>query len=103
MSATFERVKASHFQISGKLDRLSVPTLWDKRESLCCGEGITYVDLSGLEHCDSAGMAFLFELFACQSRHGRVLNFVNAPEQLMRLVEVSDLNDILLIEAAKAA
>jgi phospholipid transport system transporter-binding protein len=102
MSATFEQVKGNSFQISGVLDRNSVPTLWSKRESLCCGEGLTTVDLSGLTRTDSAGVAFLFELFACHSRQGRQLNFTNAPDQLMRLVVVSDLEDILPISAASS-
>ncbi|GAA5218882.1 lipid asymmetry maintenance protein MlaB [Corallincola platygyrae] len=103
MSATFDKLGPNKFQITGVLDRNSVPTLWAKREGLCCGDGVTEVNLSKLDHCDSAGMAFLLELYVCHSRHGRELHFVNAPEQLMRLVEVSDLNNILPIEAAQAA
>lgn len=50
----------------------------------------TRLDLAGLTHADSAGLACVLALVAQASRSGRVLRVLNPPESLRALAEVCD-------------
>ena len=53
------------------------------------------VDLSGIGHVDSAGVAVLVDWLATAGYHGRSLTFEGAPPQLVAIARVSGV-DILL-------
>lgn len=55
----------------------------------------TQVDLAGVTRMDSAGAAFLLELTRRARKGGRELRFTGAPEQLRRLLEFLQIDDVL--------
>lgn len=99
MSVEFVPTDTGRFKVSGRLTRDSVVPLWNKRNMLCRASGDIVIDLSELEHCDSAGLAFLFALYSCQGSCNDSLRFVKASEKLMRLVQLSDLDEVLPISS----
>jgi phospholipid transport system transporter-binding protein len=58
------------------------------------GSGV--VDLSGLEHADSAALAVLLALKRRGRAEGRALNFVAVPEKLMSLAKVYGVEDLIV-------
>jgi len=57
-------------------------------------------DLGRLSGASSAVVALMVAWFRYAHAHGKVLSFVNVPEGVMNIVEVSELTDLLPIEAA---
>ncbi|MBS0432354.1 MAG: STAS domain-containing protein [Proteobacteria bacterium] len=53
------------------------------------------LDLAGVDHADSAGLATVLALQAQASRAGRRLAIVNAPEGMLALAEVCDARTLL--------
>lgn len=96
----FVSTSPGQFKVSGRLTRDSVVPLWEQRNMLCSSSGDLQIDLTELEHCDSAGLAFLFALYACQRCRKTGFQFTNASQQLMELVQLSDLDEVLPISAA---
>lgn len=45
------------------------------------------IDLSGVSHCDSAGLAFLIEAKRLCDRNGKSLKIQSAPDQVRALAE----------------
>jgi len=88
---------ADCFELAGELTRNTVPGLWEERQRICCGDERVAISLRQLGRVDSAGLAFLVALRAAHAESGRELHYVDAPEQLMRLVAASGLADALPI------
>lgn len=53
------------------------------------------LDLSGVEHTDSAGLAVVLALLAQASRGGQPLALLHAPEGMLALAEVCDARGLL--------
>ena len=60
-------------------------------------------DLHQLAGASSAVMALMVAWYRYAHAHGKVLSFVNVPEGVMNIVEVSELTDLLPIEASADA
>ncbi|WOT04680.1 STAS domain-containing protein [Shewanella youngdeokensis] len=84
--------------ISGHLDQGAVIRLWDERHELLAPDTDTIV-LSGIEYCDSAGVAFLLELTDFFAARGTSLKLVSASKQLKKFIMLYDLNDFFIEEA----
>lgn len=57
--------------------------------------GAASLDLSGVTHADSAGLAFLLELRRRARDQGRELRFTGAPAQLRQLADFFGLTSAL--------
>ena len=55
----------------------------------------SWLDLAGVEHADSAGLAAVLALLAQASRDGQPLALLHAPEGLLALAEVCDARELL--------
>jgi phospholipid transport system transporter-binding protein len=53
------------------------------------------VDLETLEHCDSAGLAFLIEVKRIAQENGRVSKIINMPEETQALAEFYGISALL--------
>ena len=62
-------------------------------------KGAISVDLSEVVHADSSGLALLLEWQRVARRQKFSISFRNLPEQLMQIARVSELQDILPIQA----
>ena len=84
--------------ISGSLDQQAVISLWNDRHCLLDVD-TAFLQLSSIEYCDSAGVAFLLELVSIFAVRGASLKLVSASEQLKKFIVLYDLNDFFIEEA----
>ncbi|MDB2386682.1 STAS domain-containing protein [Shewanella sp.] len=84
--------------VHGRLDQAAVINLWHNRQGLLTSE-TTLLNLADVEYCDSAGVAFLFELVNIFAKNERSLQLVSASEQLKKLIILYDLKDFFTEEA----
>ena len=59
------------------------------------GGSILNIDLAGIEHADSSGLALLLEWQAMANKHDRRLHITNAPENLLRLAKLCEADKLL--------
>ncbi|MCL1146611.1 lipid asymmetry maintenance protein MlaB [Shewanella sp. 10N.261.52.F9] len=84
--------------VLGRLDQQAVRSLWNGRSSILHPE-TQLLQLSGIEYCDSAGVAFLLELVSMFAAKGVSLKLVSPSEQLKKFIILYDLNDFFVEEA----
>ena len=86
--------------LSGILDRDSLMAFWPKRQSvlgLSSGTShIEQVDVSGLEHVDSTGLAMLVRLKGEAQTHGQTLTIVGVSDNLNTLIDLYGVKTLLL-------
>lgn len=63
-------------------------------------EGPVVIDLSGLEHGNSAAVALLMAWWRDAEHQEKAISFVGAPAALRNIVELSGVSDILPLGAA---
>ena len=86
---------AGRFSLTGILDQKTVPKLWQKRNKLIAEDDNLILDLAGITHSDSAGLAFLTCLQSEVMESQQQLTFINIPNQLQQLIKLSRLEDVL--------
>ena len=72
-------------------------------ESCIDGSESVLFDFGRLAGASSAVMALMVAWFRYAHARGKVINFVNVPEGVMNIVEVSELTEVLPIEASAEA
>jgi phospholipid transport system transporter-binding protein len=87
------------YRLEGELNVDTVPELNEQVKNLTGKEGSVAVDLNGVTHADSAGVAMLVEWYRQARQHGRELHFINLPEQMQAIIRVSSLQQVLPISA----
>ncbi|MGG4606604.1 lipid asymmetry maintenance protein MlaB [Providencia sp. Me31A] len=92
-SLTWE-ITETTLQFTGTLDRDSLMTFWDKRNSLL--DHIENIDVSGLTHVDSTGLAMLVRLKGEFQTKGRPLNVVGTSDNLNTLIELYGVQTMVL-------
>ncbi|MCP3672896.1 MAG: STAS domain-containing protein [Gammaproteobacteria bacterium] len=85
------------FQLSGILDQKTVSKVWPQRAQLKSDKKLV-IDLAGVTHSDSAGLAFLTCIQSDAIKSQQSLSFINIPHQLQQLIELSRLEDVLNTE-----
>jgi phospholipid transport system transporter-binding protein len=82
------------FGVSGRLTFETAPGFLHHTPTLlAAGENVS-VDLSGVTHTDSAGLALLLEWLQQARAAGRKLSFSGFPDQTRRLIDVSGLGEV---------
>ncbi|PHM39756.1 anti-sigma B factor antagonist [Xenorhabdus mauleonii] len=81
--ASWEKTGNTLF-LQGTLDRDSLLPLWQQKSSVL--EGIVNIDVSQLNHVDSAGLALLVRLKGEFQQTGKTLAFSNVGERLNTLM-----------------
>ncbi len=88
---------ANEISLKGMLTFKSVTTIkqaivrWlEKREGVTIG-------LSGVRYSDSSGLALLMEWLRYAKQQNKTLNFVDMPEQMRAIAQVTDLSNILFL------
>ncbi len=76
-----------------------MPALWKQGQARLQG-GVLDVDLSAVEICDSAGVAMLVDWLRLAANSDTRLRYLNAPEQVIAIAEVSDLGQLLWPDSA---
>ena len=83
------------FSLKGELSFDTTPGLLESSQSLFAGAGRMDIDLKGVVHADSAGLALLIEWLRVAERMGKPIRFLNAPAQMMAMAQLTGLDDIL--------
>ncbi|RLA04329.1 MAG: anti-sigma B factor antagonist [Gammaproteobacteria bacterium] len=83
------------YQLTGVLTKQTVTRLWQQRNELIAKENNLIIDLAGVTHSDSAGLALLTCLQKEAIHAKQSLSFINYPLQIKQLIELSHLEDIL--------
>ena len=94
MSAT-ATVQGARLSLNGRLDLDSVP-YFTKPGHNPLTDAVTELDLSGLSHCDSAGVALLLQWVAEAQGQGRSLSLVSVPAKVNALLELYDIEFLTL-------
>ena len=90
-------VPAGHARIGveGTLDFDSVEPLLAETRCQFAGAERLEIDLRGVRHANSAGLALLLEWVELAERQGVSLRLANPPQSLMRLAEVTNVTELL--------
>lgn len=91
---SLERRNEEYF-LSGKLDRDTVPSFWQQRETWVPKDKKVVIDLSKLQRIDSAGMVMLLHFQHYMSQQDQEISFINLPEQLKMLMRLSKVDSLL--------
>ena len=84
--------------IRGNLNKTSIED--ELRDSLQLNAGSDYdIDMALLKTFDSAGLAYLVNQISQQKKTGGELRLINCSEQVLQLIELSELDDILSIKS----
>ncbi|TKB51245.1 STAS domain-containing protein [Ferrimonas sediminicola] len=94
MSAT-ACVQGIRLSLNGRLNLDSVP-YFTKPGHNPLTDAVTELDLSGLSHCDSAGVALLIQWVAEANAQGRTLTLVAVPDKVKALLELYDIEFLTL-------
>jgi phospholipid transport system transporter-binding protein len=83
------------FTLSGIIDQTTVPDIWKQRKILSSKQNKITIDLSNVSHSDSAGIALLICLQKEATERQQNIQFINVPDQLQQIIQLSHLEDIL--------
>lgn len=84
----------STLHLTGSLDRDSLMSFWDKKSPLL--EQIEKIDVSGLTHVDSTGLAMLVRLKGEFQTKKLPLKIIGASDNLNTLIELYGVKTIIL-------
>lgn len=91
------------FNLLGRIDYESVPSLWATSSVLFDGQSRLVVDLTGVDHADSAAVALLLAWTRLARQRGHEIEFRMPPPQLLRLIRLSALAELLPVRSDQAA
>lgn len=94
-TACIEFLGGNRMGLSGYLDFDTVPGLSRKLKALFHHAGTMEVDLAGVEHANSAGVALLVEWIVMARQANNEIRFLNMPEQMRAIARVSGLENVL--------
>jgi len=83
------------FILSGALGFDTVPAIREQGISFFETMPEIRVDLKGVTHSDSAGLALLTEWMRFAKQHDKKITFFNIPHQMLAIARVSSLDNIL--------
>lgn len=92
--ATAERERDT-LRVCGDLDFASILALWNATDTLFADRAPTRIDLSGVGHANSAGVALLVAWLGRIQSTRQTVTFVNVPAQMQAIIAVADLDTVL--------
>ncbi|MDA3920303.1 MAG: STAS domain-containing protein [Salinisphaera sp.] len=84
-------------RVEGQLDVDNVPARLRKSAGWFADGQETVIDLSGVTHSDSAGVALLLEWIRDAQQAGAKLRFSNAPSQMRAIIDFCGLNEVITV------
>lgn len=86
--------------LNGEIDVYTAPNLKDKLLNYTEKEGKhIQVDLAGTTYLDSTGLGVFINAYKSSEAHGSQLELINANERIVRLFNVTGLNEIIHVSA----
>lgn len=95
MHCELKETAAGQFALTGKLGFDTVVALLDQGREQFAGKSAIQVNLAGVTHADSAGLALLLEWLREARQQGRTLTYQAVPAQLHALARISEVADWL--------
>jgi len=93
--ASFEVLPEERARIVGALDFETVSALLPAgREAIARGQ-TAVIDLAGVTHSDSSGLALLIEWLSVAQAAKRTLRYENVPSQLLQLARLSEVDAMI--------
>jgi len=89
--------------VTGDVDLVSSPQLREVLDEALASSPQVHLELSGLTFIDSSGLSALVEGHRKARDAGGVLVLRNPPSILVRLLDITSLNTLLVVEAPEAA
>lgn len=101
MSVSFAQPTQGQIQLKGELNMQSVPALARQLKDLIETTTVEQLcfDLSQISRSDSAGLALLIECMRLAQLRGIGIMFQQLPEQMRQIAQVSELLEVLPIQA----
>ncbi|WNN44807.1 MULTISPECIES: lipid asymmetry maintenance protein MlaB [Winslowiella] len=88
------QVEASTLHLRGELDRETLLSLWQQRETMM--KQIDTIDVSALDRVDSAGLALLVHLRQILQQQGKNPLFTGVTDKLSSLITLYNLQQIIV-------
>jgi len=98
-AAELKALGAGRFQVTGELGFDTVKPLLVASEAQFAAESQLDIDLAGVTHGDSAGLALLIEWLRRARQAGKALRYTGMPGQLRALARISDVEEVLPLDA----
>lgn len=96
MSQTqWSELSSVEFQLSGNLDRDSVPAIWRTLQAWKTTESRVQVNLNMVERIDSSGMVMLIHLIEHAKNQNCHIMLSFVPEQLRTLFQLSNIQPMM--------
>ncbi len=87
-----------HCQLVGRLDHANVAGVLQQTQQLLNTNGELILDLAGVEHSDSAGLAMLTALLRYGHDQHKPIAFTHMPAQMKSMALLSGLDNALSLE-----
>ena len=97
-AAQLESVAPGRYRVKGALSFATVAGLLETSKKNFDGTPAIEIDLSAVEHADSAGLALLIEWLRLARQAGKTLSYANLPAQLLAIARMSDVDDLLVAD-----
>ncbi len=96
--ARLSTVAPGRCQLSGELDFATAPALWRQGDQILGAQvgGAVEVDLSGVTHSDSAGLALLVAWQSQAQAAGVALRYAALPDRLVAIAKISRVESLLV-------
>lgn len=93
--------KKDHYVLSGVLNALTVPGIWEHSQSILKKDSalLLTVNLEHVTQSDSSGVALLISWTRMLKRRDQKIRFVALPAQMLAIVRLSELEKILPISS----
>ena len=92
--ATLTQAGDNQFAVSGSLNFATVSQLLIQSKSLFANAAAIDIDLSAVQHADSAGLALLLEWLRYGKQVNKVVHFHGLPTQLRTLASISEVESL---------
>ena len=100
--ASLETLGEGRFRVSGSLDYETVERILDDDDSLFAGNPAEIeIDLSGVTHTTSVGLALMLEWLRQARSRNIAIRFSNVPAQILGIAKLSQLESILQIDGGR--
>jgi phospholipid transport system transporter-binding protein len=90
-----EDLGGGRFALNGKLGFATAREILAASKKLFAEHAVLKIDLAGVTHGDSAGLALLLEWINWAKHYRREIRYFNVPEQILAIARISEVTDLL--------
>lgn len=91
----FKEVGGGRFAVSGVLGFATVKNILAASKAAFADHAVLKIDLSGVTHSDSAGLALLLEWINWAKHYRREIRYFEVPKSILAIARISEVTDLL--------